>query len=270
MRYEFYYWPDIQGRGEFVRLALEDAAADYLDVARMPGRGMGTPAPLRFFDDRGDVRPPLAPPFLKVGQQVVGQTANILHFLGPRLGMAPRSEVDRAWLHQLQLTVSDLVAEIHDTHHPVAVSLYYEEQKAEAMRRAADFLQSRLDKYLGYFERVLEGNPRRGGWTVGGRMSYVDLSLFQVMAGLRYAFPHAVSRITYPRLDVLHARVTERPNISAYLASARRVPFSAADIWRHYPELDQEIPGDGRQVVPSAIRVQKHPERKRAERNVPP
>lgn len=240
MRYELYYWPGIQGRGEFVRLALEAAAADYLDVARMPARrGFGTPSLLRFLGG-GHARAPFAPPFLKAGQQVVGQTANILHFLGPRLGLAPRSEADRTWLHQLQLTISDLVSETHDTHHPIAVGLYYEEQQAEAKRRAADFLDSRLGKYLAYFEGVLERNPRRGGWAVGGRMSYVDLSLFQVMAGLRYAFPRAMSRARQPRLDALYARVAERPNISAYLASDRRVPFSEADIWRHYPELDTE------------------------------
>ncbi|HQR51972.1 MAG TPA: glutathione S-transferase family protein [Burkholderiales bacterium] len=244
MRYELYYWPDIQGRGEFVRLALEEAGVDYLDVARLPARrGFGTPALLRFLDGESGARPPFAPPFFKAGRQVIGQTANILHFLGPRLGLAPRSEVDRAWLHQLQLTVGDLVSETHDTHHPIAVGLYYEEQKAEARRRAADFLHARLGKFLDYFERVLARNPRRGGWTVGGKISYVDLSIFQVVAGLRYAFPRAMSKGAHPRLDGLHARVAERPNISAYLASARRVSFSEADIWRHYPELDVELPG---------------------------
>jgi len=241
MRYELYYWPEIQGRGEFVRLALEEAAADYLDVARMPARrGMGMPALLRFLESRRVERPPFAPPFLKAGRLVVGQTANILLFLGPRLGLAPLAEADRVWAHQLELTIADFVSEIHDTHHPVAVSLHYEQQKREAKRRASDFVQSRLCKFLDYFEGVLERNPRRGGWMVGGRISYVDLSIFQVMAGLRYAFPRAMSQVEagYPRLHALHASVAARRNVAAYLASPRRLPFSEADIWRNYPELD--------------------------------
>lgn len=241
MRYELYYWPEIQGRGEFVRLALEEAAADYLDVARMPAhRGMGMPALLRFLEGRRGERPPFAPPFLKAGRLVIGQTANILFFLGPRLGLAPRAEADRAWVHQLQLTIADFVSEIHDTHHPIAAGLYYEQQKREAKRRASDFLHTRLWKYLDYFEGVLERNPRRGGWMAGGRISYVDLSIFQVMAGLDYAFPRAMSSVEadYPRLHALHARVAARRNVAAYLASPRRLPFSEADIWRNYPELD--------------------------------
>jgi glutathione S-transferase len=242
MQYELYYWPEIQGRGEFVRLALEEGAADYLDIARMSARrGMGMPALLRFLNDQIE-RPPFAPPFLKAGRLVIGQTANILLFLGPRLGLAPRAEADRTWAHQLQLTIADFVSEIHDTHHPVAASLYYEEQKREAKRRAADFVRSRLHKFLDYFEHVLARNPRRGGWMVGGRISYVDLSMFQIVAGLRYAFPRAMSRIESDcaRLYALHAQVALRPNVAAYLASPRRLPFGEADIWRHYPELDTD------------------------------
>lgn len=242
MRYELYYWPEIQGRGEFVRLALEEAAADYLDIARMPvRRGMGVPALLRLLEDRGIERPPFAPPFLKAGRLVIGQTANILLYLGPRLGLAPSAEADRLWAHQLQLTIADFVSEIHDTHHPVAANLYYSEQKREARRRASDFLHSRLPKFLDYFERVRERNPRRrGGWMVGGKLTHVDLSIFQVVDGLRYAFPRAMTGFEseHKGLDMLCGRVAARPNVAAYLVSTRRVPFSEADIWRHYPELD--------------------------------
>jgi glutathione S-transferase len=241
MRYELYYWPTIQGRGEFVRLALEDAGADYVDVARTSARrGMGMPALMRMLEDKADPHPPFAPPFLKAGDLVIGQTANILLYLGPRLGLAPRGENGRLWAHQLQLTIADFASEIHDTHHPIAASLYYEEQKPAAKRRADDFIRLRLPKFLGYFESVLARNPRRGGFAVGGRVSYVDLSLFQVVAGLRYAFPNATTRAmsTCPRLAETHDRVASRPRIAAYLASKRRVPFSEADLFRHYPELD--------------------------------
>src|SRR5512134_1776383 len=178
MRYELYYWPEIQGRGEFVRLALEEAGADYVDVAR--SRKGGVAEMMRLMERRTE--PPFAPPFLKAGKRVVAQTANILHFLGPRLGLAPRAEGGRLWAHQLQLTVTDFVAETHDTHHPIASSLYYEDQRPEAKRRAALFVRERLPKYLGYFERALAASGAR--WILGARLSYVDLSMFQVVAGL--------------------------------------------------------------------------------------
>jgi glutathione S-transferase len=238
MRYELYYWPGIQGRGEFIRLALEAAGADYVDVARRPGSGMA--AMLRFMESRAVRRPPLAPPFLKAGKQVIGQTANILLYLGPRLGLAPRAEADRLWAHQLQLTIIDLVDEAHDTHHPIASSLYYEDQKPAAKRRAADFIRNRLPKYLGYFEGVLARN-RPGRHMVGGRVSYVDLSVFQIVEGLRYAFPRAMGRRAsrYPRVIALRDRVAARPRIAAYLASERRIPFNESGIFRCYPELDR-------------------------------
>jgi glutathione S-transferase len=239
MRYELYYWPGIQGRGEFVRLALEEGGADYVDVARSRRRGMSAMA--RFMTSRAARRPPFAPPFLKAGNQVIGQTANILLFLGPRLGLAPRAEAGRLWAHSLQLTMADFVVETHDVHHPIAGSLYYEDQKPEARRRAALFVRERLPKFLGYFERVLARNPRRSGWMVGGKLTYVDLSLFQVVAGLRYAFPRAMARraFRYPKVMALHDRVAARPRIAAYLASDRRIPCNEMDIWRHYPELDR-------------------------------
>jgi glutathione S-transferase len=235
MPYELYYWPEIQGRGEFVRLALEEAGADYVDVAR--SRKGGVAEMMRLMERRTE--PPFAPPFLKAGKRVVAQTANILQFLGPRLGLAPRAEAGRLWAHQLQLTVTDFVAETHDTHHPIASSLYYEDQRPEAKRRAALFVRERLPKYLGYFERVLAASGAR--WMLGARLSYVDLSMFQVVAGLRYAFPRAMARraARYPGLMRLHDRVAARPRIAAYLASGRRLPFNEMDVWRCYPELDR-------------------------------
>jgi glutathione S-transferase len=242
MVYELYYWPSIQGRGEFVRLALEDAGARYLDVARGSGKGAGLAALGRVLEGRGVARPPFAPPFLKAGRLVIGQTANILQFLAPRLGLVPKDAASRLWAHELQLTVADLVAEIHETHHPVGASLYYEDQKREARRRAADFLQNRAPKFLGYFERVLARNSR-GRYLIGARASYVDLSVFQLIAGLRYAFPMAMAKSArrYRRLFDLHGRIRERPRIAAYLASSRRLPFSEEGIFRHYPELDEPV-----------------------------
>jgi glutathione S-transferase len=238
MRYELYYWPTIQGRGEFVRLALEEAGADYIDVARRPGR-RGVPAMTRLMDDKRSKRPPYAPPFIKAGKLVIAQTANILLYLGPRLGLAPRDEAGRLWAHQLQLTISDLVVEIHDTHHPVTTYLYYEEQRPAAKRRTADFWRYRVPKILGYFERVL---ARSGGpHVLGRRLCYVDLSLFQIIEGLRYAFPKRMQRFEkkVTRLVALHDRVAKRPRIAAYLASKRRIPFSQWGIYRYFKELDR-------------------------------
>ena len=241
MRYELYYWPEIQGRGEFVRLALEAAAAHYVDIARMPQRaGMGVPALMRIIEDRATGRPPFAPPVLKAGKQIIAQTANILLFLGPRLGLAPKSEAGRLWAHQLQLTISDLVTEVHDCHHPIGSGLYYEEQKREAKRRARDFRAERLPKFLDYFESVMKRNAGRRTCLIGSRLSYVDLSMFQLIAGLNYAFPRAMARLKsrWPRLLALQHDVAARPRVAGYLASPRRLPFNTQGIFRHYPELD--------------------------------
>jgi len=236
MRYELYYWP-IQGRGEFVRLALEEAGAAYVDVARTK---RGTAAMKRLMESGALQRPPFAPPFLKAGDLVVAQTANILLYLGGHHRLAPRDEPGRLWTHQMQLTIADLVAEAHDVHHPVSVNLYYEDQKREARRRAADFRAARMPKFLGYFERVLAGNGQGGAQLVGRRLTYADLSLFQVVEGLRYAFPRAMAGIEpgHPRVVALHDRVAARPRIAAYLRSKRRIPFNRSGIFRHYPELD--------------------------------
>ena len=227
MKYKLYYWPEIQGRGEFIRLALEDAGAEYVDVLRHSGDFSLPKNPA-----------PFALPYLVAGKLVVAQTANILQFLGPRLRLAPKGEAGRLWVHQLQLTIADLLVEVHDTHHPIGPGLYYEDQKRESKRRTADFLAVRLPKYLGYFEEVLRRAP--GGYLLGRKCSYADLSLFQMVAGLRYAFPLAFGRAEgqYPKIQESHERVAARPRLAAYLASPRRISFNRMGIFRHYPELD--------------------------------
>jgi glutathione S-transferase len=234
MRYELYYWPTIQGRGEYIRLALEEAGANYRDVAREPG---GMAAMTKLLEAKSDT-PPFAPPFLKAGKLVIGQTANILFYLGGRHGLAPKAEAGQLWLHQLQLTITDLVVEIHDTHHPLGPSLYYEDQRAAAKKRTAEFWNERVPKYLGYFERILKDNG--GAYVTGRRPTYVDLSLFQIVEGLRYAFPQRMKAFErkIPGLVALRDRVAERPNIKAYLASERRIPFNEDGIFRHYKPLD--------------------------------
>ncbi len=235
MRYELYYWPDIQGRGEFIRLALEEAGAEYADVAR--GRG-GTAALMKLLGDEKASRPPFAPPILKAGKLVIAQTANILLYLGRRYRLTPAGEAGRLWANQLQLTIADFLVEIHDTHHPISSSLYYEDQRGEAARRAGFFLKLRAPKFLGYFERAIAGNG--GRFLAGTKLSYPDLSLFQIVAGMRYAFPRAMLRLekNLPRLRELHDAVAARPRIEAYLASKRRIPFNRQGIFRNYPELD--------------------------------
>ena len=238
MRYELYYWPSIQGRGEFVRLALEDAGADYLDVAR-GAKGMA--AMMRFMESRSVKNPPFAPPFLKAGKLVIAQTANILFFLGPRHVLAPKTEPGRLWAHQLQLTIADWVAEAHETHHPISGSLYYEDQKREAKRRAADFTAERMPKFFDYFEGILQRNSKGNEFLLGRQFSYIDLSLFQMIEGLRYAFPKAMKKLEkkYRRALALRDRVAARPRIARYLDSPRRIPFNQEGIFRCYPELEK-------------------------------
>jgi glutathione S-transferase len=242
MPYELYYWDGIQGRGEFVRLALEEAGADYVDICRGPAsKGQGTRAMLAIMGSKSEPGIPFAPPFLKDGDLILSHVANILMYLGPTLGLAPRDEAQRHELNSLQLTITDLVAEVHDTHHPIATSKYYEEQKEEAKARSAEFIDNRIPKYLGYFERVLQQNPHGPAHVFGNGLTYVDLSLFQVYEGLRYAFPRATAHLAdrYPHLAALHAAVMKRPNIARYLQSDRRIPFNEDGIFRHYPELDR-------------------------------
>jgi glutathione S-transferase len=232
--YELFYWPGIQGRGEFVRLALEEAAAPYVDVARAPG---GMAAMMKLLRGDGARLAPFAPPFLRSGKVVIAQTANILAYLGEHLSLVARDEPSRVAALQIQLTIADLVGEAHDTHHPIDVGLYYEEQKRPAALRAAAFVRNRIPKYLGWLERTLE---RSGASWLLGRFCYADLSAFQVVEGLNYAFPNAMARLAgkIPRMLRLRDRVAARPRIAAYLASERRVPFGEDDVFRHYAALD--------------------------------
>ncbi|MBY0298643.1 MAG: glutathione S-transferase [Methylobacterium sp.] len=238
MTYDLYYWPGIQGRGEFVRLALEEAGAPYRDVARSDEAG-GFEALHDLLAEDGP-RPAFACPILRDGDLLIGQTAAILLHLGPRLDLAGEGPAQAIRTHQMQLTIADAVNEVHDTHHPIAVSLPYEEQKPEAARRAGAFRAERLPAFLGWFERVLATNPAGPGHLVGRRLTYADLSLFQLVDGLRYAFPAATARVLAgtPHVAALHAAVARRPRVAAYLASERREPFNEHGIFRRYPELD--------------------------------
>ena len=240
MAYELYYWPGLQGRGEFVRLALEEAGADYIDVARQPGK-KGMAAMMNILEGASEPCVPFAPPFLKDGGLVIGHVANILMYLGPKLGLAPTDEALRFVANGLQLSITDIVAEVHDTHHPIATDLYYEDQIDAAKARSASFIKHRMPKFLSYFERALNQNPKGEEHAVGGSLTYVDLSLFQLIEGLHYAFPRAMktSARKYPALERLRRAIAERPRIARYLASERRIPFNESGVFRRYPELDQ-------------------------------
>lgn len=240
--YELYYWPTIQGRGEFVRLALEEVGEPYIDVARQAGSSEEGESLIMDILEREDIRhPPFAPPFLKYGDLVIGQTAAILWFLGDRHELSPTGKDDKLWVHQIQLTIADLVTEAHDSHHPLGAELYYEEQKPEARRRAKFFREERIPKYMGWFERILARNEESEIWLVGDAISYADLSLFEVVEGLLYAFPAATNfaLIGTPRVASLRHAVAQRPHIRAYLSSERRLKFNEHGIFRHYRELDE-------------------------------
>ncbi len=240
-RYELYYWSNIQGRGELIRLALEEAGAEYVDVARLPeSEGGGDDAVMRLLEEKRRGPRPFAPPILVAGDMVLSQTAAILQWLAPRLGLAPPGDDEQAWALELQLTIADAVTEVHDSHHPIASRLYYEDQRAEAKKRARDVVHNRLPRFLGHFEAALAENPAGSEHLVGDRLTYVDLSLFQLVSGLEYAFPRAMKKLTptIPLSIALAGRVAARPRIQAYLASPRRIPFNQEGIFRHYPALD--------------------------------
>jgi glutathione S-transferase len=251
MPYELYYWPGIQGRGEFVRLALEAAGAPYVDVARERGAGRGMKGMMSMLEGAAVPQTPFAPPFLRDGAVVVSHVANILHYLGPKLGLAPKDEAGRIYAVGLQLTITDFVAEVHDTHHPISTGLYFEDQRKEAKARSTAFLQHRVPKYFGYFERVLTDNPAGAAHAVGADLTTVDLSLFQVWAGMAYAFPHGFADAArlYPSLAALTKLVVEQKNVAAYLASDQRIPFNESGIFRHYPELDSGPAKTGRRKL---------------------
>ena len=243
MPYEFYYWPMIQGRGEVVRLALEEAGASYIDVARSDEEQEDNRAAiLAILQDTNLERPPFAPPFLSDNGLIIAQAAAILQYLAPRINLIGTEEAERVFAHQIQLTVTDFLMEVHDTHHPLASALYYEDQVEEAIKRSANFIEMRIPKYLEYFEKILNNNKSDSGWLISDKLTYPDLSLFQIIEGLNYAFPNAFSKIgeNYPKALALRERVRNRPNTAAYLASNRRIPFNTKGVFRHYPELDHK------------------------------
>jgi glutathione S-transferase len=232
MSYDLWYWTGIQGRGEFVRVPLEAAGIPYRDRAREDGdkalaKDMKARAP----------HAPFAPPYLIVDGVAVAQVANILQLLGERHPLAPADPVERRWLHQVQLTLTDFVAEVHQVHHPVGIGLYYEDQKAEAARFAEEFRQDRMPKFLGWLEGAV-----RGEWLMGEAWSYGDTSIFLIVDGLRYMFPRRMETLapTIPALIRIHDAVVALPGVAAYLASDRRLPPNTDGIFRHYPELDGE------------------------------
>lgn len=235
MSYDLWYWPTIPGRGEFVRLALEAGGIAYVDRAREGGEE----ALVADLKARAK-RPPFAPPYLALDGVAIAQTANILMYLGERHDLAPSGMGDRLWLGQLQLTIADLVTEAHNVHHPVAAMDYYEDQRAEATRAAAQFREQRIPKFLGYFEDVAVAAPNE--WLVDHRWTYGDTSLFQVIEGLHYAFPRRMAAIAgdYPAIHAIRDRVADLPGVKGYLASDRRLAFNEDGIFRHYPELDDQ------------------------------
>ena len=233
MSYDLWYWPGIQGRGEFVRLVLEGAGIPYRDRAREDG----AEALINDMHRRGGFAP-FAPPYLVDGDFAIAQVAHILAWLTDRHGLGSGALDTDLQLIQLQLTVTDLVAEAHNVHHPVGADKYYHEQKDEALIAAASFRNARLPKYLGYFEGALGVNE--GPFVLGETWSHVDTSLFQLVEGLRYAFPRRMAALEadHPRLRAVHDAVAGIDRIAAYLASDRRLAFNEDGIFRHYPELD--------------------------------
>ena len=235
MPYKLWYWPGIEGRGEFVRLALEAAGIPHEDCAR-PDDAAALVADIGTHGRRS----PFAPPYLDMDGLVIAHVANILLFLGDHHDLAPSNMADRYWVNQLQLTIADMVAEVHNVHHPVDAGAYYEDQKAEALRAAAQFRDERMPKFLDHFEAAAEAND--GEWLIDHRWTYADTSLFQLWAGLSYMFPRRMATLAprYPALRRISGLVADLPGVKSYLASERRIPFNEDGIFRHYPELDGE------------------------------
>jgi glutathione S-transferase len=232
MSYDLWYWAELPGRGEFVRLTLEANQLAYRDRVRELGSGA-------LMKDMAARSPrPFAPPYLVAGDLCIAQTANILQYLAEQHLLGPYDEAGRWLVRQVQLTIADLVEEAHDVHHPVDANAYYDDQKPEALRAAAAFRAARMPKYLGWFEGLLAASD--GDWLTGDAWTYADLSLFQLIGGLTYAFPQRMAALAgdIPRLNALHHRVHVLPELADYFASDRSIGFNEQGIFRHYPELD--------------------------------
>ncbi|WP_185984073.1 glutathione S-transferase [Aureimonas mangrovi] len=241
MSFDLWYWPGIPGRGEFPRLVLEAAGAPYREMAQLPeSQGGGMAAMQAFLDGERGRRIPFAPPFLVDGDVIISQAGVIAAYLGEKLGLAPDGEADRHFARSIAMTTADVVAEAHDVHHPVGAGLYYEDQKTEALRRAQEFRAERMPKFVGWYEELVAANG--SGYLIGGRLTYADLGLFQLVEGLRYAFPRRMKAIEgeHPKVIALVETVRAHDRVSAYLKSERRQPFNENGIFRHYPELDAE------------------------------
>lgn len=234
MSYDLWYWPGIPGRGEFVRLALEAAGVSYRDRAREGG----VETLVDDMERRSGIRP-FAPPYLVTENDLcIGQTAHILTWLSDRHGFGSDDEPTALTLIQLQLDIADMVEEVHTTHHPIATSEYYKDQKDAAKARAVDFRANRIPKYLNHFEAAL--NAHDGPFVTGEKWSHVDTSLYQLLRGLKYAFPQSMDerKDEYPGLHACRDAIGKLQNIVSYAASDRALPFNEDGIFRRYPELD--------------------------------
>lgn len=195
--------------------------------------------------------PPFAPPALRIPGEgpdgkplLIYQTPSILSYLGDKLDLAGSNEAEKSWILSHTLTALDLNNEAHDTHHPIAVAKYYEEQKEESLKKSTDFREARIPKFLGYFERVLKGNEEqgKGKYLVGSKLSFADTTLWHVLSGLLFAFPKEMEarKAEFELLfGTFYNSVKEASGVKEYLASGKRKPFSMG-VFRHYPELDRQ------------------------------
>ncbi|KAK3723430.1 hypothetical protein LTR37_001682 [Vermiconidia calcicola] len=253
--YELLYHPGVPGRGEPIRLLLEAAGVPYNDIANQEKNGYDTVQKIcmnkALESDNGNP-PVFSPPALRVpgaGKDgkalVISQTPNILSYLGDRTGMAG-DEQEKYWVAQLALTALDLANEVHDSHHPIAVAKYYEEQKEESKGKSKDIRENRFPKFFSYFQRTLQGNKERGGvegkYMVGKQLTYADTTIWQVLDGCMFAFPKEMEARKEEFPDLLqgfYESVKSEKGLKEYLASDRRLEYSMG-IFRQYPELDRQ------------------------------
>ncbi|MXO84844.1 glutathione S-transferase [Altererythrobacter aurantiacus] len=236
MSYDLWYWPSIQGRGEFVRLFMAAAGIEWRDCAREKD----AEALLDDMDERKEKGfAPYAPPYLVDGDFAIAQVAHIVTWLSEKHDIGAADEADKLHLIQLQLDITDIVEEVHSVHHPVASSLYYDDQKDAAEQAAEKFREERIPKYFDHFEQAL-GVKDGGPFSLGSTWSHFDTSLFQLVEGLEYAFPRRMAAIKddYPMIFACRDAVALIDGLAAYVASEDRIPFNEDGIFRHYPELD--------------------------------
>lgn len=253
-QYELLYHPSIPGRGEFIRLCFEATGVAYTDIANEKPNGYDEVQNICKPNNNDTTNPPIfAPPALRVpgagpngSPLLISQTPNILMYLAERLGLAPEDEAGTYHVYQLAFTALDLNNEVHDTHHPLAVEKYYEEQKDAALEKARDVREKRLPKFLAYFEACLGFNKEKGGgegrFLVGSRLTFADLVVWQVIDGLRFAFPKEMEARAGEYPDLLkgfYEGIKQEGGLKEYLKSERRLPYSQG-IFRYYPELDRQ------------------------------